>query len=170
MRVLGKSFAFPAPAPSPNGRLIIDQCRTQLICVCGTSLPGRVVAHFRGALVETPLWSPNGSSVALTLSGNYTTTTAVGSVKTAALDQISSPTYIGTDDAVDAWAPDSSTILVQRRCRRGLLIGQTPCRDQAFSETVSTHQRHRLLTHDDQRWESARWTKTSLTYITPPSE
>jgi WD40-like Beta Propeller Repeat len=161
-RVLGRSFAFPAlaPAPSPDGRLVVDQCRAQQICVRETRVPRRVVARFRGA-AEAAVWSPDGRRIALTLAGNYTTTTAVGTVTTGVLDRISSPPYVGTDDTVLAWSPDGGTVLVQRRCNGG------PCRDQVFSESVSTHARRRL-TSDDRQWESARWTKTSLTYVTPP--
>jgi len=163
LRVLGRSFGFPgAPAPSPNGTLIADQCRTQLVCIRSTRAPYRVVARFRGS-ADTPLWSPDGSRIALNIGGNYTTNTAVGNVKTAKLHRISTPKYIHTDDSVIAWSPDSTTILVQRRC-----AGERVCSDQVFSERLSTHARRRL-THDNLKWESVRWTKASLTYITPPS-
>lgn len=168
-RTLGRSFSYPypAPAPSPNGQLIVGQCRAQLVCVIGAGSVKRVVARFKGALVETPLWSPDGRRIALTLAGNGTSTTAVGTIRTASLVQVSSPAYIGTDDEVLGWSPDSRTILVQRRCAGGLLAGPTPCRDQVFSELLSTHARHRL-TRDDRRWEAVRWTRTSLSYVTPP--
>jgi len=168
-RTLGRSFSYPypAPAPSPNGQLIVGQCRAQLVCVIGAGSVKRVVARFKGALVETPLWSPDGRRIALTLAGNGTSKTAVGTIRTASLVQVSSPAYIGTDDAVLGWSPDSRTILVQRRCAGGLLAGPTPCRDQVFSELLSTHARHRL-TRDDRRWEAVRWTRTSLSYVTPP--
>lgn len=163
LRILGRSLGFPgAPAPSPNGKLLADQCRVVLVCIRSTRAPYRVVARFRGS-VDTPLWSPDGTRVALDIGGNYTTNTAVGTVKTGKLDRISSPTYIHTDDAVVGWSPDSTTILVQRRCH-----GAAVCSDQVFSERLSTHARHRL-TNDDLRWESVRWTKASLTYISPPS-
>jgi Tol biopolymer transport system component len=167
MRVLGRSYAAPAPAPSPNGRLVADRCRAQLVCVRTATAPGRVVARFRGATVTPALWSPDGSRVGLTLAGNYTSTTAVGTVKSAALVPISAPLYIGTDDAIIGWSPDSRTILAQRRCAGGLFIGPSPCRDQVFSEIVATHARRRL-THDDLRWEAVQWTTAGLTYVTPP--
>jgi len=70
-RTLGRSFSYPypAPAPSPNGQLIVGQCRAQLVCVIGAGSVKRVVARFKGALVETPLWSPDGRRIALTLAG-----------------------------------------------------------------------------------------------------
>lgn len=164
LRVLGKSYALPhvAPVPSPNGYLVADQCKAQLICVRTTTSPVRVLVRFRGASASSPLWSPNGRRIALTLAGNYTSTTSVGTVKTARLEPISSPISLQIDDSIIGWSPDSSTILVQRRC-----FGPAVCSDQVFSEVLATHARHRL-THDDLEWESVRWTNTSLTYVTPP--
>ena len=164
IRILGRSYAFPSvtPAPSPDGRAVADQCKAQVICVRTTGSPVRVVARFRGALAGPPLWSPDGRRIALTLAGNYTSKTAVGTVESARLDPISSPASIHIDDAIVGWSPDSSTILVQRRC-----LGASPCSDQVFSDVLATRARRRL-THDDRKWESVRWTKASLTFVTPP--
>jgi Tol biopolymer transport system component len=167
-RVLGRSFASPAPAPSPDKRLVVDQCRAQLVCIRTVTAPTHVVARFSGALVEPALWSPNGNLIGMTRAGNYTTTTTVADLARRTAQRISSPAFVGTDDAVIGWSPDSRTILVQRRCSGGQLVGPTPCRDQVFSEHLPGLQRRRL-TRDDQKWESVRWTRTSLTYVTPPT-
>jgi hypothetical protein len=166
LRVLGRSLAQPyvGPATSPNRKLVADQCRAQLVCVRSTGVPSNVVARFPGALTAPSLWSPDGSRIALTLAGNYTSRTVVGIVRTSRLKVISSPLYIHMEDTIIGWSPDSTTVLIQRRC-----FGADFCKDDVFSDVVSTHARRRL-THDDLKWESVRWARASLTYVTPPDE
>ena len=163
-QTLGRAFAYQhvAPAPSPNGTLIAYQCRLQSICISTTKPPRRAVTRFRGNVTATPLWSPGGARIALTLAGNYTSTTAVGTIRTGALEPTSSPPSIATDDTVLAWSPNGATILIQRRCD-----GAVSCRDQVFSQAVATSARHRL-TNDHLPWETVQWTRTGITYVTPP--